>query len=105
MRSLDEIVDIVGRVVIEENLGIGNKYLRVGFEPVEFEVVHAESLEDVGELLGGAVDNVSDFVGNHELKILESRRSITLEANSSPMNSPSLTLMAPMIILFKFNTR
>ncbi len=51
----------------------------------------------VRDLQAGAVNDVSDLVGDDELEVLRVRTEATCAENSSPTNSPSFTLIAPTI--------
>lgn len=48
-------------------------YLVVLVEPEEGEVGHADRLPVVLDLLSCAVDDVRDFIGHHELQVLQQK--------------------------------
>ena len=58
------------------------------------EVLDSESLVHVGDGFGDGVYDVGDLVGDDELDVLADM-GVTLAANWSPINSPSLILMGP----------
>jgi len=81
-------------------------YLIVLIEPEECEIGHPDGLPVVWDLLTCAVDDVGDLVCHHELQVLlcnilitvlAEEDGLTCAANSSPMNRPSLILMAPIM--------
>ena len=63
--ALDEIEDLLRRFVMLIEQGLVLRVL-----PEEREVDDADRLPKVADLLAGAVDDVIDFICNHELQIL-----------------------------------
>ena len=81
-------------------------YLVVLIKPEESEIGHPDWLPVVRDLLASAVDDVGDLVCHHELQVLlcnilittlGEEDGLTCAANSSPMNRPSLILIAPIM--------
>lgn len=67
-------------------------------KPVVRQVLDSNRLPVIRDLSARTVDDPCDFIGNHKFKVLdEMRRGITYAASSSPMKSPSLILIAPII--------
>lgn len=58
--------------------------------------MNTESFPQIGYFLGYSVDDMSDFIGNDKLDILNHEK-MTLAAISSPMNNPSFILTGPVI--------
>lgn len=79
-----------------------NAYLVVLIQPEEGQVCDPYGLPVILNLSTRAIDNVGDLVSDDELQVLHAtkviyNKQLTVEASSSPMKSPSLILIAPII--------
>ena len=99
---------LTSRTILHGNHHHSNQstYLIVLIEPEESEIGHSDGLPVVRDLLASAVDDVGDLVCHHELQVLlcnilittlGEEDGLTCAANSSPMNRPSLILIAPIM--------
>ena len=101
---LYELEDSGGSLVfrVQHDLNLGQTFgshLIVLVQPEEGQVGNSDRLPMVGDLLASAVDDVCDLVGYHEFQVLRAkpRSFLTWLASSSPMKSPSLIFMAPIM--------
>jgi hypothetical protein len=80
-------------------LSTHNKYFAITLGPIEGQVLYPCLLPLVLDLLARTIHDMRHLVRQYEFEVLQyvNKDSLTCAAYSSPMNNPSLILIAPII--------